>query len=725
MQIKTVLTVLATAATFAVHAVPTTAEQAVRAVDKWLVDNPALECRLGSSAVGARTLETDGGARFHVVRLRGGGFVIVSGDTSVEPIIAFSESEDLVESADNPLLRLLDGDLSRRPLQSFKFAARPGATARLRSAEEAKWADLLGDGETDPSRPRKVLKAAAGKSTLSDCRIAPLLTTEWSQEGPRNVVGETALCYNYYTPNHYPCGCVATACAQIMYYHRQPSAAYDWSAMVEKPAKGISDAGAQAIGRLTAEIGMYGGAEYYPGGASMANYVLAPLLMRVYGYGSAIAFQSETSYSASEFMAAILPNLDAKLPVALGLSDRFGYGHAVVADGYGYDYNTLYLHVNLGWAGMNDAWYAPPAIEDYSFIDGIVCNIDPRGSVTKTLVSGRVLDETGAPVAGAKVGSGKETAVTDDKGIYALSLTPGNQTLTAVSGSLSASAKISVKANVGTKVLFETGECYPGRVTIANQYGVDLTLSSAGGGDEPVPPAPGPGGDPLPSAMSGAVLAADGSVAGVVQLKIGKASKQGLCKVSVTVIGRDGKKFTSKAVNVPAVGQQETVFDVKNFGQMTLSPLNADGFAGTVGELTVVSTDDEPATGSAEVALELDEDLPVADVLTEYLPTDITVERTAKKWTLPKTGKLKYVKANPKKGIEAHLEATGENIAGLKLTYTAKTQTVKGSFKIWTFDAAKGKLKSVSVNVTGIVVDGVGYCDVTYKKQKIGELTVQ
>ena len=113
------------------------------------------------------------------------------------------------------------------------------------------------------------------------------------------------------------------------------------------------------------------------------------------------------------------------------------------------------------------------------------------------------------------------------------------------------------------------------------------------------------------------------------------------------------------------------------------------------------------------------------NMLAEYLPTDVKVQRTAKKWTLPKAGKLKYVKANPKKGIEAGLVATGENIAGLKLTYAAKTQTVKGSFKIWTFDAAKQKLKSVSANVTGVVVGGVGYCDVTYKKQKIGELTVQ
>lgn len=721
MQAKTALTVFAVIVAFAAHAVPTSAEQAVRVVDNWLVNNPALGCALGASAEGARTLETAGGARFHVVRLQGGGFVIVSGDTSVEPIVAFSPSKDLVESADNPLYRLLDGDLSRRPLRSVKFAAAPGAATRVLSSEEAKWASLLGDSGTDGAGLRKVLKTAGGKWTISDCRVAPLLSTEWSQGGPRNTVGETALCYNYYTPNHYPCGCVATACAQIMYYHRQPASDFDWSLMVDKPARGISDAGAQAIGRLTADIGLICGAEYYPGGASLGGYMIAPLLTRHYGYGSAIAFQTMSEFPVSDIMAAVIPNLDAKLPVALGLVTGFE-GHEVVADGYGYDYGTFYLHVNMGWAGMDDAWYAPPAVGEYSFIDGIVCNIDPKGSLKKTLVSGRVLDaSTGAPVAGAEVSADGATVVSDVNGIYALALEPGKRTVVAVFGSQKASAKITVTANVGTEVDFASGMFYSKPSVIANQYGVDLTL--AAGGDEPVGPQPS-GGDPLPSTMSGAVLSADGSVVGVVQLKVGKANKQGLCKVSPTLIGRDGKKYTAKAVDVPVGGQRDVVFEIKKVGSLMLS-LNAEGLEGTLGEQSVVSVSDEPPVGPAAVALTLDEELPIADVLTEYLPTDVVVERTAKKWTLPKAGKLKYVKANPKKGIEAGLVATGENIAGLKLTYTAKTQTVKGSFKIWTFDEEKKKLKSVSASVTGVVVGGVAYCDVTVKKQKIGELVVE
>ena len=61
----------------------------------------------------------------------------------------------------------------------------------------------------------------------------------------------------------------------------------------------------------------------------------------------------------------------------------------------------------------------------------------------------------------------------------------------------------------------------------------------------------------------------------------------------------------------------------------------------------------------------------------------------------------------------------------MKLTYAAKTQTFKGSFKVWTFDPAKNKLKSVLAKVTGVVVNGAGYGEVVVKKAKIGELTVR
>ena len=54
------------------------------------------------------------------------------------------------------------------------------------------------------------------------------------------------------------------------------------------------------------------------------------------------------------------------------------------------------------------------------------------------------------------------------------------------------------------------------------------------------------------------------------------------------------------------------------------------------------------------------------------------------------------------------------NGSGLKLTYTAKKGTFKGSFKVYELQGSK--LKKYTVNVNGIVVDGVGYGEAICKR---------
>ena len=92
-----------------------------------------------------------------------------------------------------------------------------------------------------------------------------------------------------------------------------------------------------------------------------------------------------------------------------------------------------------------------------------------------------------------------------------------------------------------------------------------------------------------------------------------------------------------------------------------------------------------------------------------YLPDGVPVTGSAK-WTLPKAGKVVYTK-----GTTTVDEAkAGENPSALKLTYTAKSGTFKGSFKAYA--DVNGKPKATMVNVTGVLVDGVGYGAATVKK---------
>ncbi|MCI5212741.1 MAG: hypothetical protein D3910_29005, partial [Candidatus Electrothrix sp. ATG2] len=57
-----------------------------------------------------------------------------------------------------------------------------------------------------------------GLNSISDVRVAPFLTTSWNQE----TEAGGNQCYNLYTPNNYPSGCVATAAAQLMRYFQFP-----------------------------------------------------------------------------------------------------------------------------------------------------------------------------------------------------------------------------------------------------------------------------------------------------------------------------------------------------------------------------------------------------------------------------------------------------------------------------------------------------------------------
>ena len=61
------------------------------------------------------------------------------------------------------------------------------------------------------------------------------------------------------------------------------------------------------------------------------------------------------------------------------------------------------------------------------------------------------------------------------------------------------------------------------------------------------------------------------------------------------------------------------------------------------------------------------------------------------------------------------------NGSGLKLTYTSKNGTFKGSFMVYALEGSgkKTKLKKYTVNVTGFVVDGVGYGTATCKKPSV------
>ena len=226
-----------------------------------------------------------------------------------------------------------------------------------------------------------------------------------------------------------------------------------------------------------------------------------------------------------------------------------------------------------------------------------------------------------------------------------------------------------------------------------------------------------------------------GKVVGIVELKLGKVNaKKKTSKVFGSFIGLDGKKITIKAVNVTGVDSTAPVtvsLEVKGHGTMTVT-IGGEQFAGAMGKYHVQSAvvgGSATGTGTKVYVDATSASLP-AGVLEELLPDGEPVVASGGKWKFAKAASVKWAK--PKKGAarpEIYDEASGKglvvntsagktNLSGLKLTYTPKKGTFKGSFKVYALEGSgkATKLKKYTVKVSGVVVGGFGYGTATCKK---------
>ena len=224
-------------------------------------------------------------------------------------------------------------------------------------------------------------------------------------------------------------------------------------------------------------------------------------------------------------------------------------------------------------------------------------------------------------------------------------------------------------------------------------------------------------------------------VVGIVELKLGKVNaKKGTGKVSGSFIDLAGKKHAIKGPKLEGIdgnGPLTVTLDVKDFGAMNVT-IGGLEFAGSLGGWHVQTANvggDWTGRGATVTVDAADLSMFAGTVLEDLLPKDEQATVAGGKWTFAKAASVKWGK--PKKGAaipEIYDEASGKglfvdtskgtNLSGLKLTYTPKKGTFKGSFKVYALEGVspKIKLKKYTVKVNGVVVDGVGYGAATSKK---------
>jgi len=426
---------------------PIVALEAEMAVTSWLrVDSSPLGSVLGREVKSVETFTNDDDeSLYYIVYLEPRGFVIVSGDDSVEPIIGFADDGLYDPSCDDPLGSLVTNDLMTRTTRprnrmvlSTQSTAGPGVRA------QRKWIDLLSLSQIITDRELVMAVSDSGPGYLSEVRVEPLVKSIWAQKGR---CGQ--FCYNYYTPNHYPCGCVALSMAQVMHYHWHPSEGigchefniyadselqyvftrggdgdggpYKWGLMPDQVTCATSEEQCEAVGALCYDAGISVNMSYSDNGSLAGGAHRA--LRNTFGYENAVR-----SGGIENVRNAVNPNLDSGYPVTLGISGEGG--HSLVCDGYGYSASTMYHHLNMGHNGPGNAWYNLYD-ENISRLSGgyldailgsIVYNIMPSGA--GEIISGRITNSTGHPVPWATVTAegldGPYVTSTNAKGIYAL-----------------------------------------------------------------------------------------------------------------------------------------------------------------------------------------------------------------------------------------------------------------------------------------------------------------
>jgi len=528
-----------------VYGASVTSDDAANAVRGWSRVCEALDGVYGGEVSAVHEYSgKEGVGKFYVVEFADGGFAVTSGDTELTPIIAYSKEGTWEATDENPLYTMLtldtaamtaglserssdinatasvsdiDSEGSSSAVKSsggrlLAAAGEPQAAATASSAKAAKWAALIAKGTSSG----RILLTASRQSSVADVRVPVLLTTKWGQ----SELSGTTKCYNLYTPLNRPCGCVATAGAQIMYYHKWPTNAVSaiknyygsvtgiggWDMTGYDASEEDSKAGTRtpwsppfggpylwdtmgttrvenrrAIAQLTRDVGMSCFMNYGASASGAPYGTLAYRFVEQFGYANA---RLKISPDSTDWRRAILASLDAKLPVGVGIP-----AHAVVADGYGYSDGTLYIHFNLGWKGTSDAWYNPPDLTEanskFSSIDLVIYNVySPQTCETagRSIMSGRILDASMNPAAGLAVAAVNKTsgarysATTDERGIYAFFVPEGRYTVSATLGGSTVETSATAATCVSGEMNDAGGYNSSKKGTVGNVYGVDMSF---------------------------------------------------------------------------------------------------------------------------------------------------------------------------------------------------------------------------------------------------------
>ena len=297
------------------------------------------------------------------------GFVIISNNTVLPPVLGWSSQGNFPDLADAP--------------------------ENFRSWIEH-YGEMIAFAEENNLQPEADIQRQWDETAQNvfgsrEARIVdPLVSTRWNQD----------CYYNEYCPatsggwwggpcGHVYAGCVACAMAQVMKYWNHPvtgfgshsyihstygeqsanfgATTYQWNDM-PNDVWGHND----AVATLMYHCGVSVDMNYSASGSGAYSADVETALRSYFGYCGA-KYRQKTSYQEEDWIAMLKAELDLSHPIYYS-GQSGSSGHAFVCDGYD---NNDRFHFNFGWSGSGDGYYSTYDVNGFNLSQAVVLNIYP------------------------------------------------------------------------------------------------------------------------------------------------------------------------------------------------------------------------------------------------------------------------------------------------------------------------------------------------------------
>ena len=301
------------------------------------------------------------------------GFVIVSGNSILPPVLAWSDQGNFPDMEDAP--------------------------ENFRSWIEH-YGEMIAFAEANGIQPEADIQqqwdeAAQGIFGSRDAQtVDPLVSTHWNQDCFYNEYCPDAPGYGWGGWGGGPCGhayagCVACAMAQVMKYWDYPttgfgSHSYVHSEYGEQSANFAATTyhwddmpnevwnSNDAVATLMYHCGVSVNMNYGPNGSGAQSADVETAMRSYFGYCGA-KYRQKSSYQEEAWIAMLKAELDLSHPIYYSGANGDS-GHAFVCDGYD---NNDNMHFNFGWSGGGDGYYSTYDVNGFNQGQAVVTNLFP------------------------------------------------------------------------------------------------------------------------------------------------------------------------------------------------------------------------------------------------------------------------------------------------------------------------------------------------------------